>query len=188
MNDFLLLLFIAIGLSTDAVAVSMSISISFKNNFKILYSLYIALWFGSFQFIMPIIGWKFGNAFLKYISNYDHWIAFALLTIIGFKMIIDTLKKQNNQKEISNLKIHTLFFLSIATSIDAFAIGLSISFLNLPLITSAVIIGTITFILTAFSSLIGIKISKYFGLKAEIIGGIILIAIAFKILFEHLKI
>lgn len=188
MNNFLLLLFIATALSMDAVAVSISISISSKNNFKILHSFYLALWFGSFQTIMPLIGWKLGNASLKYIRDYDHWIAFALLTIIGIKMIIETLRNPNNQKEKYDLKIHNLLLLSIATSIDAFAVGLSISLLKLPLFASAAIIGITTFILTSFSSLIGMKIGKYLGSKAEIIGGIILIAVAFKILLEHLKI
>lgn len=187
MNNFLLLLFIAIGLSMHAVAVSISISISSKNNFKILNPFYLALWFGSFQTIMPLIGCKPGNASLKYTRDADHWIAFVLLTIIRIKMIVETLEKPNNQKEIYNLKIHNLLLLSIAASIDAFPVGLSISLLKLPLFASAAIIGITTFTLTSFSSFIGMKIGKYFGSKAEIIGSIILIAVAFKILLEHLK-
>ncbi len=189
MDVILIILIISLGLSMDSVAVAISIAISLKNNFKLYYAFYIALWFSTFQMLMPLIGWQIGKSFLKYLAHIDHWIASLLLIIIGFKMIVEaTINKNQCKKNSSYFSIPALFFLSIATSIDAFAIGLSISFLKYPLVLTISIIGITTFLLTSLAALIGEKIGKYLCSKAELTGGIILIIIAIKILFEHLNI
>jgi putative Mn2+ efflux pump MntP len=182
-SSFILLFLIAIGLSMDAVAVLMAIAISSNKS----HYCYTALWFGSFQTLMPILGWLLGKTFLKYIVNIDHWIAFILLSIIGLKMIIEATKSTIETTKIYNLNINTLFMLSLATSIDAFAVGLTISFLHLPLLTSAIIIGLTTFLLSSIGAILANKFKKYLGKSAEFIGGFILIIIAIKILLEHLK-
>ena len=182
-------LIIAVGLSMDAFAVALCKGLSMKK-LNIKYGIIIALFFGVFQALMPLIGWFVSSRFEKYIKAYDHWIAFALLLIIGVKMIIDAIKESRHPDEepAFRFKIGELFVLAVATSIDALAVGITFGLLEINIWSSISIIGCVTFVL----SLIGVIIGNFFGsrfrTKAEIAGGIILILLGVKILLEHLGI
>jgi len=144
----------------------------------------IALYFGIFQALMPFIGYLIGKNFSDAIMSIDHWIAFILLTSIGVNMILGSLKEEQNEDDSVNFR--NMIVLAIATSIDALAVGFTLACLRVEIYTPIISIGIITFIL----SLIGVKIGNMFGEKykgkSEILGGGILILIAFKILLEHI--
>ncbi len=181
---FFEIIVISIGLAMDAFAVSICKGLYMKKiNLKNI--IIIALYFGIFQAIMPVIGYFFGAAFTDFVKNIDHWIAFILLTIIGKNMIKDStddeLEKRNDK-----IDFKTMILLSIATSIDALAVGITFAFFKTNLTQSVLFIGLITFILSAIGVLIGNKFGDKFQNKAELIGGIILIIIGSKILLEHL--
>jgi len=177
--------FIAIGLAMDAFAVSMTSGFSVKR-IKLLYALKIAIFFGTFQAIMPLIGWVVGLTFRDYISNFDHWIAFALLVFIGLKMIYEGVSSDKCDNKICVMKLHVLFGLAVATSIDALAIGFSFSLLKESIVIPVIIIGVITLVLSFIGVYLGNKFGKLFGCKIEIIGGVILVAIGVKIVLEHM--
>jgi len=182
--DIISIILIAIGLSMDSFAVSVTNGLTIRDlNVKRIITISFSL--AIFQALMPLIGWFAGIGIEKYIKEFDHWIAFLLLSFIGVKMIYEGLKKKDIEKD-TELKILVLIGQSFATSIDAFAVGISFAFLNLSIITPVLIIGLITFIV----SIIGLQLGKYFGKRirksAEIIGGIVLLGIGFKILIEHL--
>lgn len=142
--------------------------------------------FGLFQFLMPVIGWYLGSKIEVYIVSIDHWVAFALLVFIGLKMINEYSRKE--ETALTNpSKGWKLVTLSIATSIDALAIGLSLAFLRVDIIYPALIFGFITGSLSFIGIQFGIRLGKIFGKKMEIIGGIILIAIGIKILLSHIS-
>lgn len=177
---------IGVGLSMDAFAVSVCKGLSMKKlDWK--KAIIIALYFGVFQALMPVIGYLLGTTFESLVTQIDHWIAFILLGIIGANMIKEALGKES---ENSNDKVDfkTMIVLAIATSIDALAIGITFAFFKTKLLSSVAIIGVITFVL----SLVGVKIGNKFGdkyeKKAEFLGGVILILIGVKILIEHLGI
>lgn len=179
------IIFIAFGLSMDAFAVSITSGFSIKS-LKINNALKIGTFFGLFQAIMPIIGWLAGLSFREIISDIDHWIAFGLLVIIGSKMIYESSKMEVKNDKINPLNLYLLLTLSIATSIDALAIGLTLSFLKVSIILPVIIIGSVTFLLSVTGVYIGNKFGHYFERKIEIVGGFILIGIGVKILIEHL--
>ena len=183
--DFLTITFIATGLAMDCFAVSITSGIAIKN-LRINYALQIALFFGSFQAIMPVIGWFAGRGLRDFISGVDHWVAFGLLGLIGLKMIYESTKLESDKKEINPLNIYVLSMLSIATNIDALAVGVSFAFLKISLVTSIIIIGTITFILSFIGVFVGNRTGHFFENKIELAGGLILIGIGTKILLEHL--
>ena len=182
--NLLSILIIAVGLAMDAFAVSITCGLTL-NKLKIKHAFAIALSFGFFQGAMPIIGWLAGVGFRDFISNIDHWLAFGLLVAIGGKMIYESFKLESSVKN-RELSWNFLLFLSIATSIDAFAVGLSFSFLNVKIITPACIIGIVTFILSMAGVVIGKKVGHLFERKIEVFGGVILILIGLKILLTHL--
>lgn len=182
------LILIAIGLSMDAFAVAVCQGLGMDRlNYK--KSVMVALYFGVFQALMPVIGWLLGVKFERYIVSIDHWIAFALLSIIGIQMIMESRKIEDIKisKDYS-INHKELLLLAIATSIDALTVGITFAFLNVSIIQSVIIIGISTFIL----SILGVVIGNRFGLKyknkAECIGGIILILIGLKVLLEHLNV
>jgi len=183
--DIIIIIFIAFGLAMDAFAVSITSGLAIKH-LRINNALKIAIFFGSFQAIMPLIGWSAGLGFRDFISGVDHWVTFGLLSIIGCKMIYESSKMGSNEKKIDPLNVYVLFILSIATSIDALAVGLSLSFLNVPIALPAIIIGVVAFLLSLVGVFIGNRIGHFFERKIEIIGGVILIGIGIKILIEHL--
>lgn len=179
------LVLIAVGLAMDAFAVSVCKGLSMsKMEWK--KAVIIGLYFGGFQALMPLIGYVLGVGFEDKIKSLDHWIAFVLLVFIGMNMI----KEAFETKEESNDKIDfkTMIILSIATSIDALAVGVTFAFLNVNIMLAISLIGIITFII----SMIGVKIGNVFGdkyeTKAELAGGFILIFLGTKILLEHLGI
>lgn len=146
----------------------------------------IAFHFGLFQFMMPIIGYLAGQLMENEIKDYDHWIAFTLLLIIGLKMIKESFQSDDECAPHDPSRGFRLILLSVATSIDALAVGLSIGVLNRPIILPSIIIGVICSIFSVIGIALGRKISSFIGKKAETIGGLLLIAIGIKILIEHL--
>ncbi|MGN1410973.1 MAG: manganese efflux pump MntP family protein [Oscillospiraceae bacterium] len=188
--NFVELILIAIGLSMDAFAVSVCQGLAMpKINYKKTF--WIALYFGGFQAIMPLIGWALGSQFERYITNIDHWIAFGLLSIIGIQMIIEALKKddENLEKNSSDKVNHKeLLLLAIATSIDALTVGITFACLKVNIVTSIVTIGICTFLLSIVGVVIGHKFGNRYKSKAEFLGGLILILIGLKVLLEHLGI
>lgn len=181
----LTIIIIALGLAMDAFAVSITSGIAIKR-LRIRYALRIAFFFGAFQAIMPVIGWFAGLGMRDFISAIDHWIAFTLLLIVGGKMIYESTVMAGEEKnERDPLNLYVLVILSVATSIDALAVGLSLSFINVAIITPAVIIGVITFILSFLGVYVGDRFGHFFESRIEILGGIILIGIGIRILIEH---
>jgi len=174
----------AVGLSMDAFAVSICKGLAMK---KLSWkkALIIGLWFGGFQALMPTLGYLLGTAFENYVTAIDHWIAFALLSLIGLNMIKEAFSKDDESSNDS-IDIKTMLLLAVATSIDALAVGVTYAFLKVQILPAVSFIGGITFLL----SILGVKIGNLFGLryktKAEIAGGIILILMGIKILLEHL--
>lgn len=177
----LILILIALGLATDSFTVSVAKSMANKSiNPK--KSILMAFYFGFFQGFMPIVGYYLGTTIIDAISAIDHWIAFSLLLFVGGKMIYES----RMRKKDSDVGEKTMLMLAIATSIDAFAVGLTFSFIKINIWEAALIIGIITFVLSIIGCTLGNKFGKILGSKVEVIGGIVLILIGFKILFEHL--
>jgi len=151
----------------------------------------IGLFFGGFQALMPFIGWALGTQFESYITSIDHWIAFILLAFIGGKMVVEgyRLEEDETVKELDPpLDMKEMFLLAIATSIDALAVGITFAFLNYPIVECITIIGLTTFVLSIAGVVVGNMFGSRYQKKAEIAGGMILILIGLKILFEHLGI
>ena len=182
---------IGVGLSMDAFAVAICKGLCMKS-LNYAHSLIIALFFGGFQAIMPLIGYFLGTFFESYITAVDHWIAFLLLLYIGGKMIYDTLT--SGDEEIvchvdAKLNFKELFLLAVATSIDALAVGITFSFYkNTNIFANVSIIGITTFVIGFAGVAIGNKFGTRFKKKAEITGGVILVLIGAKILLEGLGI
>jgi len=174
-----------VGLSMDALAVSVTNGCVMKK-FNFLQATGIAFSFGFFQAVMPLIGWAAGTTLYVYISSFDHWIAFALLSFIGGKMLYESLTKEEGCSDTNCLHFPTLMTLSVATSIDALAVGISFAALNIRIITPILIIGAITFVLCLIGIYVGKRIGHLFEKSLERIGGVILIGMGIKILIEHL--
>lgn len=174
------------ALSMDAFAVSVTKGITLKK-IDLLKASKIAFSFALFQGIMPLIGWLFGINFELYIRSIDHWIAFFLLSFLGLKMIVEIIKSDDNTIT-SYLDNKELIVLSIATSIDALAVGITFAFLNIDIISVCISISTITFLVCFIGILIGKKIGSVFKDYAQIMGGIILILIGLNILNNHIHI
>jgi len=182
----LTILGIAVGLSMDALAVSVANGIMIKK-LQVRHAFRIAFSFGFFQAIMPLIGWAAGITFSTYIKEIDHWIAFVLLFLVGSRMIWESVQSIKKEEAVRNcLHFPTLLVLSIATSIDALAVGVSFAFLDMTIWLPILLIGIITFIICFFGVLLGNKVGQFFGNKLGIIGGVVLIGIGIKILIEHL--
>ncbi|MDD3409998.1 MAG: manganese efflux pump MntP family protein [Eubacteriales bacterium] len=181
------LVLIAIGLSMDAFAVSLCKGLSMKK-LNYVQGLIIALFFGVFQAVMPLIGWALGKQFEQYITSVDHWIAFALLCYIGGKMIWESVHDHDADSCPIDQKLNfkELFMLAVATSIDALAVGITFAFLQTPIVPAVLEIGSITFGLSFVGVLIGHKFGTKYKQKAEIAGGVVLVLIGLKILLEHL--
>lgn len=182
------LFILAVGLSMDAFAVSVCKGLAMKKAPAKAMAV-CGAWFGGFQALMPLIGYYLGTLFIDAISAIDHWIAFALLALIGINMLREALGKDGEEEADADLSVKTMFIMAVATSIDALAVGISLAMAGVSNIFLAVLlIGLTTFVLSA----IGVKVGSVFGSKyekkAEIIGGIILILLGVKILLEHLGI
>ena len=183
---FLELLLIALGLSMDAFAVAVCKGLAMKRmNWK--NAVIIALFFGGFQAVMPLIGWALGRQFEQYITAVDHWIAFGLLVFIGGKMIWEAIKGEAEQESCDDtLDLKEMLVLSVATSIDALAVGITFAFLQVQIVPSIALIGITTFVLALLGVGIGRKFGGWLMQKAQIAGGAVLILIGAKILLEHL--
>ncbi len=179
------LFFIAVGLSMDAFAVSVCKGLSVKK-LSGKHALLVGLYFGGFQFLMPLLGWLLGSRFERAITSVDHWLAFGLLAIIGINMIQDAFGE--GEKLDDDFGVKTMLMLAVATSIDALAVGITLAFLSAAVLPAAAMIGVTTFLL----SCLGIWVGHAFGIRyrkgAELLGGVILILIGLKILLEHLGI
>lgn len=179
------IIIIALALAMDASAVSLAASASgYADNVRAKFRL--SFHFGLFQALMPVIGWYAGENFVVYIAAYDHWIAFALLSIIAVNMILSGFKVNIAARLKDPTRGVNLMMLSIATSIDALAVGLSLAFLEVSIWYPALLIGIMTAILSLIAIRFGKKLSTLFGQRMEIIGGIILIGIGLRILYVHL--
>jgi manganese efflux pump family protein len=178
---------IAVALAMDAFAVSIATGVHLKNvSFRQTFRL--SWHFGLFQALMPVLGWSAGVSIRIYIEKYDHWIAFGLLTFVGINMIKEAFGKDKGEKHRKDhTKGLTLVILSIATSIDALAVGFSISLLGVSIWTPALIIGFVAGLFTIVGLQIGERIgsAEQLGRFAETIGGVVLIAIGLDILYEH---
>jgi manganese efflux pump family protein len=183
MTVFLQIFLIAFGLAMDAFSVSIAGGMKAQRA-KTSDALKVALFFGVFQAVMPVFGWLVGQAAKGFIAGIDHWIAFILLGIIGIKMIREAFDDVNEEKNI--LDTRTLLLLSVATSIDALIVGITLNLLDVPFFISIIVIGAVTFVLCFLGYLFGKRLGMLFEKKVEIIGGVVLIFIGLKILIEHL--
>lgn len=180
---------LGVGLSMDAFAVAICKGLAMRKVNK-GQMLVIALFFGGFQALMPLIGWALGNTFAKKITAYDHWIAFTLLLYVGGKMIIDAIREWKEKDTVEEmdppLDIKELTLLAIATSIDALACGVTFSFeANFNILKSIAIIGVTTFIISAGGVYVGNIFGDRYKAKAQLLGGVILVFLGVKILLEH---
>lgn len=184
------LFLLAVGLSMDAFAVSVCKGLAMKRA-TLKAEATCGLWFGGFQALMPTIGFFLGALFADAIEAFDHWVAFALLAIIGINMLKEALEKKDesgdNPEKDADLSVKTMFLMAVATSIDALAVGISLAMVgSVNIWLAAAFIGICTCLLSA----LGVKIGNVFGSryekKAELAGGAILILLGVKILLEHL--
>ena len=183
------LLLMGVGLAMDAFAVSICKGLAMRKVNK-KQCFIIALFFGGFQAIMPLIGWFLGSQFADKISSIDHWIAFILLAYIGGKMMVEAIREKNEPVEVEEmdpaLDIKELFILAIATSIDALAVGITFSFLEVNIVEAITIIGVVTFIISAAGVFVGNIFGNKYKTKAEFAGGLILVLLGIKILLDHM--
>ncbi len=175
---------IALGLSMDCFAVSVSFGTSRKLLWIDLFRM--GLFFGFFQGMMTFVGWWFGDTLKRFIESVDHWIAFSILSIIGIRMITESFKHEKSKRSIDIRKLRILISLSIATSIDALMTGVSFGFIKVDIIMATILISSVTFFVTLIGGKLGEKTTFLPARRAELIGGIVLIFIGSKILFEHL--
>lgn len=179
------ILLIAIGLAMDAFAVSLGIGAGGRANsagakFRLPFH------FGFFQFAMPILGWLGGTWVADIISSVDHWIAFGLLAFVGGRMVQSGLSKEESVTVGDPSRGRTLVMLSVATSIDALAVGLSLAMLRVDVIVPSLVIGVVAAVLSLVGLLLGNRLGTAFGKRTEVLGGLILIGIGVRVLIEHL--
>ena len=183
------LIILAVGLAMDAFAVAMCKGLALKRATVPHMSL-VGAWFGGFQAIMPVIGYFLGKSFHSYIERFDHWVAFALLAIIGANMLKEAFEGDGCDCECecggADLSARKMLVMAIATSIDALAVGISLAMAEANILVAAILIGAITFSLSAVGVMIGSIFGARFKTKAEVFGGCALVLIGLKILLEHL--
>lgn len=178
-------LLLALGLALDAFAVSVAFGISARHPAP-GHALRIGALFGIFQAVMPLIGWQTGSLVGDFMAGIDHWVAFALLSAVGIHMIYESSRSSDRRNEIDPADIRILLVLSVATSIDALAAGISFAFFDVAILRTVLVIGIITFCLSFIGYYLGKRIGHVFEKRMRILGGIILISIGVKILLEHL--
>ena len=182
---FITIFFLSLGLAMDAFAVCISYGVC-KKNFKFRDAFRLSLHTALFQILMPLLGYFLGNFLGKVVSQYSSFIAFLLLFIIGIKMLIESFLKKEECERVDFSKGKALIFICIATSIDAFAAGISLGLIGLPVFISLIFIGLITFLMSIIGVYLGRIVGSFIEKWAEIAGGIILIIIGIKILLEKL--
>ncbi len=181
----LALILIALALSMDALAVALARGVAVRQ-MRFRQAFRVGLFFGLFQALMPMLGWLAGGELRDFISGLDHWVAFGLLAIIGGKMIGESFRRKDAAGAAGPTGLGTLLLLSVATSIDALAVGLSLSLLRVPIVGPALLIGCVTFVLSLLGGLIGSRVGCFCGNKIEALGGLILVGLGIKILLAHL--
>jgi putative Mn2+ efflux pump MntP len=184
--DWFTLLGIAVGLAMDAFAVAVGVSSALKDVSRRQY-FRLSWHFGLFQALMPLLGWLLGRFAAGIVEAIDHWIAFAILALLGIKMILEALKPSEDKKmPIDPTRGMTLILLSLATSIDAFAVGLSLALLGTEIFTAAAVIGVVACVMTLVGMRFGKFLGRWIGSGAEIFGGVVLIFLGVKFLLEQL--
>lgn len=184
--SWLELLMLAVALAMDAMAVSIASGLALRP-FRSWHALKIGLFFGAAQAIMPMLGWLAGSTLAGFIAALDHWVAFGLLVIIGVKMMIEAWRGDAEKVSDRNpADSRILLVLAIATSLDALAVGLSLCFLDQPIVAPSLVIGLVTFCLCYAGVYVGRRFGHIFERKAELLGGLILVGIGVKILFDHI--
>jgi putative Mn2+ efflux pump MntP len=185
--EVLTLSLLGVGLAADAFTVSVTSGLLIQR-IKLNKALKIALFFGGFQALMPILGWMIGLSFREWIVEIDHWVVFGVLGAIGGKMIYEALWGDSEEAAFNPLEFFTLLGLAIATSIDALATGLGLSVIHSSIFVAASLIGVITFVLSLIGVFLGHRLGDILNTKVDILGGLILIVIGSRILWEHLMI
>ncbi len=183
--ELLTIIAVAVGLAMDAFAVSVVTGAAYKE-LHVRHALRMAGFFGAFQAAMPLIGYLAGHTIKTYIGGWDHWLAFGLLTGVGVKMIIESYEINPERKNYHPANIAALLALSIATSIDALAVGVTLSLITERIITAVFIIGAVTFVLCLAGVAIGKRFGHFFESRIEAVGGLVLIGLGVKILLQHL--
>ncbi len=183
--DLISIFLIALGLAADCFAVSLSASIANKNHSPIQVAR-VSFSFGFFQALMLVLGWLAGTTIVDFISSFDHWLAFGLLAFVGGRMLWESFHEKADEKPADISRGLLLLTLSIATSLDSLAVGLAFAFEDINLWIAAPVVGVTALVISAIGFLVGTKVGDIFGKRAEIIGGLILIGIGIRILFEHL--
>jgi putative Mn2+ efflux pump MntP len=184
--SFWALFLIALGVSADAFAVALSKGLHMRR-FNLRNALVIALVFGAFQAVMPLVGWLLGSQFAAYIRDFDHWIAFGLLLLVGGKMLWEAFSShEDTEKDYERINPRELLVLALATSIDALAVGVTLAFVDVSIVGAISLIGATTLVLAFLGVVVGRRVGARFGKPAEIAGGVILILIGTRILFDHL--
>jgi len=178
-------LVMAVGLAMDCFAVSLGIGTTgYANNRRALFRL--SYHFGLFQALMPVLGWVVGTQISGLVSSFDHWIAFGLLAFVGVRMIRSGLDAEGESHTKDPSRGGTMVMLSVATSIDAFAIGLTLAMLQVDILYPSVVIGVVTGILSLIGLLLGSRLGAAFGKRMEVFGGVLLIFIGLRVLLSHL--
>jgi putative Mn2+ efflux pump MntP len=183
--ELLSIITIAVGLAMDTFAVSIVTGAAYKQ-LHIRHTLRMAGFFGGFQAIMPVIGYLAGLTIKQYVSNYDHWIAFGILAAVGLKMIYESFKIKEEKQTPNPANLLVVLALAVATSIDALAVGITISLITHAIALAVIIIGAVTFGLSFAGVYIGKKFGHFFEGGIEIVGGLVLIALGLKIVFQHI--
>lgn len=177
------LFILAVGLSMDAFAVSVCKGLAMEH-VTWRRAVVPGLWFGAFQGLMPLLGWLLGSRFAQYITAVDHWIAFALLVILGVNMLREARRADDGEADAS-LGVKTMLAMAVATSIDALAVGITFAFLTVDIVPAVCFIACVTFVISTLGVKVGALFGDRFQAKAEALGGIILIVLGVKILLEH---
>ena len=182
--DWISILGIALALAMDAFAVALAAG-AVLNPLTRRHMFRLGFHFGLFQSLMPIAGWLVGMTFQKWISAYDHWIAFVLLAVIGGRMIMEAFDEEKDRAASDPTRGLTMVMLSVATSIDALAVGLSLAMLGVSVWLPAAVIGVVAGVLTVVGMLLGRRLGDNWGKRVEVCGGLVLCIIGLKILLEH---
>jgi manganese efflux pump family protein len=184
--DFASIFLIALSLSADCFAVALSGAVALKK-VALAQVLRMSVCFGAFQTGMQLAGWLAGKTVVDLIAGYDHWIAFGLLAFIGGRMLLESLHEENEAKKgVDITRGFPLIALSVATSIDSLAVGLSYAFIDISIALPSILAGVIAFAVTIAGFMLGRKVGELFGRRAETVGGVVLIGIGIRILVEHL--
>lgn len=182
---FATLILIALGLSMDAFGAAIGRGAAVGRHAGLADILKVGFLFGAFASLAPLIGWAIGNAFYTLIEAYDHWIAFALLTVVGLKMVRDGWVEAETNMGAHGYRLLVIVIAAIATSVDAAAVGITLPSFHVNVLFAASVIGFVTFLASIAGSYLGRFVGQQIGRRAEVFGGILLIAIGVRIVIEH---